>query len=236
MQKQQNEAEFRQPTIGVDSWLGSRSSRAAAVRTQLQPTLTNRKLWWENFWRSQPDRFGTPSERVLRLVDKHTKIQTGLEAIDIGSGNGRYAIELGRRGMSTTALEWTSSGCKLIAANARAHNLTVNLVKEDFVGFQDYSQQYDLVFSSGLLEELEIRHHLQAITNIVLLTKHNGLIILKYCIAVGGRGLLVEDNSVKNHFDKLGVSVLYSQSDSDLRYSKSDMNIMTSTVVGRRVA
>ena len=207
-----------------------------SVRPPLRPAVHDRKGWWENFWLTQPNRFGPPSRNVLAKIDSLIPNPAGLAVVDIGSGNGRYAIEFGRRGMLTTAIEWTRSGSELVATRARENGTRITVINHDFLTYSDLSKDFDVVFSSGFLEEVAPSDQPKALANIAHSAKIGALIILKFCSEIDGRGTLVDASMVDALLKRSGISVIYSYADPQLRVSRSDMTIMTSTIIGRRVS
>lgn len=73
-------------------------------------------VWWERFWKSAQYNFGSPRAELIQEFKTYRDRNKDkeLKAIDIGSGNGRYALELAKIGYETFALELTKSGLKTL--------------------------------------------------------------------------------------------------------------------------
>ena len=210
-------------------------SAVTTMRPPLRPSKSDRKGWWESFWKSDPDRFGDPSHNVLGKLELYMERSQHATAIDVGSGNGRYALAFNRLGLMTTAIEWTRTGSEIIQARARRQNATISVLNQDFLSYAT-PNKYDVVFSSGLLEELTPTEQPHAISNLASLAKDGSIILIKFCVEIDGRGALVDSSLVQDRLRCSGISILFAHIDRAIKHSRSDMFIMTSTIVGRKTS
>lgn len=158
--------------------------------------------WWDNFWTDPKRNFGEPREQLLNLVDeyrqKQAQLQTRCSLVDIGSGNGRYAIPFAKRGYDTVVIEMSSEACGLINRRCQAEGVFVAVINKDVLHAPN--TQYDIVFSSGLIEEILPKQQAEAVNKIKQLVKPNGLLVLKYCLEIAQRGITVAEKSVTDMF------------------------------------
>ena len=62
-------------------------------------------VWWNQFWADKSKNYGVPNKELLRYAKQFIDNQEQeLTAVDIASGNGRYAIELAKMGYKTDAI------------------------------------------------------------------------------------------------------------------------------------
>ncbi|MBC7405879.1 MAG: class I SAM-dependent methyltransferase [Candidatus Parcubacteria bacterium] len=141
---------------------------------------------YSDIWTGNPDGFGSPSKDILGyILEGVTQSRT---LVDIASGNGRYAIELARNPkLVVTAIEISSTGRDLIDRRAKEEGLVVTAIQADILTYTECNQ-YDLVVSSGLLEELEnVKDQADAIKKMQSMVKPEGRIILRYCLKISNR-------------------------------------------------
>jgi cyclopropane fatty-acyl-phospholipid synthase-like methyltransferase len=171
------------------------------------------KTWWEDFWKNPLCDYGDPGKSLLKfavefyLVSKKENIKP--KAVDIGSGNGRYAVPLAEIGYVTDAIELTSSGVERILKAAEQNKVTINAIQGDFTEMWQMQKDYDLVLSSGLLEEVAPIHHKNIIQGYKNWVRKSGYLLIKYCLEIKGRGQLVEDRLPPDSFDDPGWKMIY---------------------------
>ncbi len=147
--------------------------------------MARSKKWWDTFWSKNQD-YGLPNETLLEYAKFSKK---GLTAVDIASGNGRYAIALAKIGYKVDAIELSDVGVSRIKKDAKKEKVTVKAEQADFLKVLDKKKQYDVVFCSGLLEELDKKNHEKAIAGFMKWTKPGGLNIVKYCLENSAKAL-----------------------------------------------
>lgn len=193
--------------------------------------------WWEEFWRNHENSFGPPRDNLINHALTYAKRLdiNQLTCIDIGSGNGRYAIPLAAH-FDTTALEYTDAGIERIQSGAQEMGVTLNVVKADFILESKQPRQYDIVFSSGLLEEIDaLADQLTVIAGLQNWTKPNGLLIFKFCLEIKDRGIRVPDGLVFPLFDRNQWTILEHEEERTLRDSLATINfenkLRTETII-----
>jgi cyclopropane fatty-acyl-phospholipid synthase-like methyltransferase len=204
------------------------------------------KHWWENFWNTESADYGAPSktllERSSEFFEQLKKDTASPTAVDIGSGNGRYAIPLAKRGYITDALELTSAGVERLRRTAELEGVVINARQGDFTTCYLEPRQYNLVISSGLIEEVDPAHHKNLVTGFQNWTAPGGYALIKYCLEIKGRGQLVEDGLVPKLFRHPGWEILYVEEEQNMHPSKAqftqqgqiDSEIRTGTVIARK--
>lgn len=193
------------------------------------PPSSNPIAWWEEFWKNRSTQFGPPSDEVLNLIP-HPKTAISNNAIDIGSGNGRYALELSKIGYKTSALEITKSGSKIIQQSAAEQKLSINIITADFLEISSKNNSYDLIVCSGLLEEIPKSTHSKAILGFSNWLKIKGILIIKYCSEIFGRGELVNTEEIKNSLTRNKFQIDYIRESPNLKIGRSGNLLRTTTI------
>lgn len=209
-------------------------SRTCSSKLPLFPEACNLRQWWEEFWQTQPSRFGDASPSLLRLVDSVPSRKPS-RAIDIGSGNGRYAIELARMGFDADALEWTTAGINQIRRGAATARTTVACLPICFLKVASETRSYDLVLSSGLLEEIPREAQALALRGYANWTGAGGQLVLRYCTEIVGRGPLVSNRLVQSVLMSSGMEIYYFSEDSKLKRGRSGLELRAATVAARKL-
>ena len=154
-----------------------RSKSEINQQTQPEPHPKN----YDKIWQENPDGFGIPRESLvlecLKNLPKNAKIA------EIASGNGRYALVLAERLQNlenqtesqVIAVEISPFGVDLIRQKAQDQSLDLEVICADFLEMDlemdlRNLQDFDVVFCSGLLEELESeKEQIEAVAKIDLL-------------------------------------------------------------------
>ena len=205
------------------------------------------KTWWEDFWKDPLCDYGNPNEILLKFAKDFYPIlereNAKPKAVDIGSGNGRYAIPLAEIGYSTDAIELTASGVDRITKAMGRRKVTANAIQGDFTNLWQLQKNYDLALSSGLLEEIDPAHHKNIIQGYKNWVREGGYIIIKYCLELQGRDNLIEDQSVPSFFGASEWNMIYMNEEKEMRPSRAkfvkengiDSAIRTGTLVAQKL-
>jgi len=211
-------------------------SNCEFIRTPIFSAKFMSRSWWNDFWAREPDRFGPPSQNFLEIVFSNMKQNAGGKAVDVGSGNGRYAMPLSQSGFRTDAIEWAECGLAEMRKLCQTRGVSVTAIEQDFTQMNIIPSQYDLVLSSGFLEEVPADMLYETVTRHIDLAKEGGTIALKYCLEIEGRGKLVDTKVVRSAVhSKMAVEIKYVE-DAELKLSKSGMKIRTATLIARKYA
>lgn len=201
------------------------------------PDSQNLHGWWESFWDQRTEPFGPPSKNLMPFIsDEVAKRQSKtLSAVDIASGNGRYAVPMARLGCQVTALEWTECGIDQIRALALKEGVSVQVEKSDYTRSCHEKRTYDLVVCSGLLEEIDPKHHLDVARGFAAWTAPKGISVIKYCLELEGRGVLVESGLVERVFRDSEMEIVFSNEQENMKTSQATgMGSRTGTVIARK--
>ncbi|MFA6269237.1 MAG: NUDIX domain-containing protein [archaeon] len=201
--------------------------------------IARSKEWWDKFWENQTQDFGTARKELLDFAEKFAEGKEGLTAIDVASGNGRYAIPLAKLGYNVTALELSSEGVKRIREYAKREGVVVKAEQGDLVLVCKQKREYDLVFCSGGIEELDKEDQLTTVKGLMDWTKPNGLNIIKFCLEIEGRGKLVESGNIEGMYKKANWQIIYQYEEPQIRESVANITfekkLRTSTIVAKRI-
>jgi len=183
------------------------------------------KNWWDDFWANKTQDFGPPTQTLLNFAQGFIKNGTGFSSIDIASGNGRYAIPLAKMGYQSSALEFSKAGCNRITQRAETEKVDIQVINNDAITFcSGKSSFYDVVLSSGLLEETDPKLHGEIAKGLMSITKPGGMNIVKYCLSIIDRGTLVKKNMIPKLYQEQGWKIVYFEQDNDLRQSQANIN------------
>ncbi len=80
---------------------------------------------------------------------------TGLQALDLGAGEGRYAVYLARRGCAVTAVDFSASGLNKLKAIAGREQLSIVTELRDLENYAFKQAAHDVVVAATILDHLE---------------------------------------------------------------------------------
>lgn len=201
------------------------------------PDAGDLKGWWEDFWEHRDLPFGGPSKNLFPIIAEEIQARAGnsISAIDIASGNGRYAVPMAQLGCTVTALEWTESGAERIRNIALSRGLQINIDKADYIKACIENRSYDLVVCSGLLEEIDPVHHHDVLVGFCRWTSPGGMATIKYCLELEGRGQLVEAGIAERVLLKEGMKIVSADEQHKMKISAATkMGSRTGTVIARQ--
>ncbi|MDA8405212.1 MAG: class I SAM-dependent methyltransferase [Desulfobacteraceae bacterium] len=78
----------------------------------------------------------------------------GLQALDLGCGEGRYALYLARKGCEVTAIDRTPAGIQKLRALAQNHYLHVIASVVDIADFIFPENRFDIIVAATVLDHL----------------------------------------------------------------------------------
>ena len=198
------------------------------------------KRWWDDFWQDPSRNYGPPNETLIQYSREFKNGRKSLTAVDIASGDGRYALPLSKMGYETTAIDFSSNGIKRIQDLAERERIKVEVKLGDFIKLCKDEQKFDLVVCSGLLEEVGPNYHKNVVNGFMNWTKPEGLNIIKYCLEIKGRGQFVEDDLIPTLYENSEWKIVFQEEERRLRKSKAvntinnrhiDSFIRTGTVI-----
>lgn len=202
------------------------------------------KEWWEDFWKDPICGYGEPGKTLLDFASKFYNNLDRLKAVDIGSGDGRYAVALAKIGYKTDALELTVSGVGRILKRAKENNVSVDAKDGDFTKLWKIKKDYDIVLSAGLVEEVNPTKHKSIIQGYKNWTSINGHVLLKYCLEIAGRGQLIKRGLIPDLFMNEQWNIIFSTEETEMHPSRAkyttvdgvDSAVMTGTLIAQRLS
>lgn len=196
------------------------------------------KRWWNLFWDNQNQDFGRPRQKLIKFAKSFIGGHEGFTALDAGTGNGRYAIPLAKLGYVVDAIDFSDKGIERVKAYAKMEMVTVNAEQGDITKLCKQVRQYDLILSSGLLEEVAPSFRVKLLDCFMRWTKPNGINIIKGCLEISGRGKLVEEGLLERVYSKKRWNIIYSYEEKNLRKSLANINfekkIRTTVIVAQK--
>jgi SAM-dependent methyltransferase len=125
----------------------------------------------------EPPLFGTePDARVWALANEAADPRTH-RILDIGSGTGRNALALARRGHPVDVVEMTATFASMIRSDAQRESLDVRVINRDvFTATDDLRRDYQLILLSEVVSDFRTTQQLR-----------NLFELAAQCLAPGGR-------------------------------------------------
>ncbi|MDQ2712657.1 MAG: methyltransferase domain-containing protein [Acidobacteriota bacterium] len=117
--------------------------------------MNGRPFWEDSFADlDAPSPFGEVSAEIVELC---TRLPKGARALDLGAGDGRNALFLGRQGYTVTAVDISASGITKLQHLADQQHLSIRAVIEDLRTYET-KDSFELVIAHGCLHLLEREH------------------------------------------------------------------------------
>lgn len=101
---------------------------------------------------------------------------TGRSAIDLGCGEGRYAIYLAKKGCRVLGVDQSRTGIKKLEKMAAAENLPITTQLADVAEFEFPRQSVDIIVAATILDHLAGDLRRQAINGIRSAIKPGGIL------------------------------------------------------------
>jgi len=100
----------------------------------------------------------------------------GKRVLDLGCGEGRYALYLAQRGCDVTAVDMSQVGLEKLARIAECRQLDVACVLENLRDYNFSEHRYDIVIAATVLGQLEVQSRRQVIKGIKESLKIGGIV------------------------------------------------------------
>ena len=142
----------------------------------------DRIRYWNSFW-GKSQSWGKPRVNILELAVKIRDSKDKILAADLGSGNGRYTTSIANLKIYIDSYDFSEASLDLIRKklNKRTGRY-VRLFRTDLTKTNSLRGKYDLIISSGLLEELSTKSKKHLLNLIEKSTKKGSLVILRYLL------------------------------------------------------
>jgi 2-polyprenyl-3-methyl-5-hydroxy-6-metoxy-1,4-benzoquinol methylase len=196
--------------------------------------------WWNEFWSDPQQHFGPARQELIDIAVAEAEDPSAITIVDIASGNGRYAVPFAVAGMRTTAIEKSPVACGVIQERATNNGVAIDIIGGDFLSLpnEKTNHGFNVVFSSGLLEEVAAEHQPAVVEKVQSITRPCGLLMLKFCLEIQDRGVTVEDDSVLPLFKKDEWTVVRHDVDKHVRESIATIDfenrLRTELIIARK--
>lgn len=149
----------RQLRTSVDALLGFVPETVTAYEEKYEAA--------EYYWGLEPNRLCYELMRRLPPVKP-------LRVLDLGCGEGKDAVFFARNGYQVTALDASARGLEKAKLLAQRHRVSLRLVQGDICDLH-LQEEYDIVFSSGVLHYLPPERRVQVMELLKARTRPGGL-------------------------------------------------------------
>lgn len=143
----------------VDSLLGY----AAVHKTDYEERYKTNDYYW-----------GLVPNRLCHEIMKLCPPVKPLKVLDIGCGEGKDAVFFARNGYNVTAFDYADSGLEKARSLAERFGVEINFFKADINDFR-LTENYDIVFSSGVFHYIKPEIRSQTADNIKLHINTGGI-------------------------------------------------------------
>lgn len=121
---------------------------------------------WDRYWKSRDivEGHAMRNNSYSDVVDILCRLSTKeSNCIEIGCGTGTYAVELIARGRKCLATDMTAEALELAKKKGKhLYNIDVPTMKVDLFNMPFKDNEFDLIFSDGVIEHLNIQGSLDA--------------------------------------------------------------------------
>ncbi len=114
-----------------------------------------------------------PNEMCYEIMKLKPPIRP-YKVLDMGCGEGKDAVFLAKNGYVVSAFDASENGLEKAKELARQNYVEVNFFKAD-INEYELDEEYDIIFSSGTLHYLSLKHRERLIQNIKAHTLNGGV-------------------------------------------------------------
>ncbi|MCX6353707.1 MAG: methyltransferase domain-containing protein [Candidatus Aureabacteria bacterium] len=151
------------------------------ARKRVRPEPSgSREHGWDTYWGRERhvEKFSKINTSYREVVDTLMNLTTPRSrCIELGCGSGTYAIELASKGRDCIGSDYSPSALRITRAKAKSlYGIDITLAGADIytIPFKDGS--FDMVFSDGVIEHLEVPKALEEMKRIL---KPGGVMVAK---------------------------------------------------------
>ena len=114
-----------------------------------------------------------PNEMCYEIMKRKPPIRP-YKVLDMGCGEGKDAVFLAKNGYAVSAFDASEKGLEKAKELARQNHVEVNFFKADINEYEP-EEEYDIIFSSGTLHYLSLKHRERLIQSIKKHTLNGGM-------------------------------------------------------------
>ncbi|MDA3898031.1 MAG: class I SAM-dependent methyltransferase [Desulfobacteraceae bacterium] len=103
---------------------------------------------------------------------------TGKSALDLGCGEGRYALFMAQKGCRTIAVDRSEAGIEKLKKTTKTHNLPISAKVIDIEDFVFGENQFDIIVAATVLDHLSEKLRLSTIKGIKKALKPDGTLYI----------------------------------------------------------
>lgn len=129
---------------------------------------------YEKKYEGQDYYWGITPNRLCYEVMKHKPPVRPYKVLDIGCGEGKDAVFFAKNGYLVTAFDAAETGLEKARALARLHDVDIHFFQAD-INEYELSEEYDIIFSSGVLHYLVPERRESFFKNLKEHTREKGL-------------------------------------------------------------
>ena len=143
---------------------------------------------WNSFWKTNRELgngvYGRANPVLLEHAGIFKKGKSDIEALDVATGDGRYAIPLALMGYNVTAIDKSKEAIGRLRERVTAvnHSLQIHTEEADIFDILMEERDYDLIICSGFIEEIPQSKHDKLILGLQKWTTRSGINILRYVV------------------------------------------------------
>lgn len=180
--------------VSIDALLGYKAEKINT--THYEKKYQNSNLYWGNeIWDRCYD--------VMKLIPPTRP----LKLLDIGCGEGQTAVFFARNGYLVSAFDIAESGIEKGKQQARQCDIEIDFFQADALEYK-LEQNYDIIYSSGLLQYIPFQDRDNVIDNWKTHTNENGIHLLNVFVEKPFIEI-APDWEEKEHFWKTGELLQY---------------------------
>lgn len=101
---------------------------------------------------------------------------TSLMALDLGCGEGRYAVFLASLGVTVVAIDRSWIGIEKLSDKARKRNLKIEAISMDIADFDFSKNRYDIIVAATILDHLPQEILTETVSKIKMALKPGGIL------------------------------------------------------------
>ena len=129
---------------------------------------------YEKIYREQRHALGEPSKEIIRFFEQ---MPPSLHVLDVGCGQGRDALAIGRLGHHVVGVDLSKSGIAQLQEDAEREGLPIQGIAADILEFEP-SGLFDIILFDRTLHMLNATDRLRVLTRLQEYVKKEGYLLI----------------------------------------------------------